>query len=330
MKNFLLFLFLSNFLVAQNTKVIELSQNIKDRKDQIKSLTLMDLRTDRDIGTITYHKKPVTLIFEADQAKSAFENWFLSDNKRPVGNKEIFLLLENLKIQNTSDGIPIVTLKISSFLKVKDHFYFINRYDNAQSFLQSSTPKTISDQISRTISDFIKDSYRNLPIGISIPETEISNYDHYLTKILPVFNTNPLKEGVYDDFKNFSAQKPIADYHVVKNKKQEIVRIENDENLKITNNDLYAFVDNGIAYKVTPVGFLEIFKDEKGLYLVTNKEELMPKTKGSLILGAAIIGGIAGATIGILIDSQSRKNRSDNGFYNVYLDSLTGDYRFEK
>lgn len=317
-------------MMAQKTKVIELSQNIKDRKGQIKSLTLTDLRTDQQIGTVTYHNKPVELIFEADNAKSAFENWFLKDNKKAEGSKQIYLLLENFKIQNSSEEIPIVTMKISSFMKVNDRFNFINRYDNAQSFLRSSTPKTISDQISRTLTDFIKETYSRLSMGISIPETEILNYDLYLTKILPVFNTNPLKEGVYDDFKSFTAQKPVTNYHVVKNKKQEIVRIENEEDLKVTNNDLYAFVDNGIAYKITPVGYLEIFKDEKGLYLITNKEELIPKTSGSLIVGAAVVGGIAGAAIAILIDSQSRKNRSDSGFYNVYLDSLTGEYRFEK
>ncbi|KIA90123.1 hypothetical protein [Kaistella jeonii] len=330
MKNLLLFIFLSNFIAAQNSKVIELTSNIKDRKNQVKSLTLIDIRTDRNIGTVIYHSKPVEMIFESDNAKSAFENWFSSHNKKTTGKKDINIILENLKIQNSDKGIPIFTMKISSFMKANGKFYFIDRYQNSQSFIQSSTPKTISDQISRTLADFIKETYGKLPISIGIPETELSNYDLYLSKTLPILNTNPLREGVYDDYESFRSQKPVVNYHVVKNKKQEIVRIKNNENLQVLNNDLYAFVDNGIPYKVTPVGYLEIFKDEKGLYLITNKEELIPKNNGTMIIGAGLVGGLAGVAISLMIDSQSRKNRSDSGFYNVYVDALTGDYVFEK
>ena len=275
MKHILLFVLLSNFFIAQNTKVIELTPNIKDRKDQTKSFTLIDIRAEQNIGSVIYHNDSVAFIFEGNSAKSAFENWFLSDNKKPSGNKEINILLESLIIQNSPEGIPVLTMKISSFMKVNDKFYFINRYYNAQSFFRNSTPKTISDQISRTIADFIKETYTKLPISIGIPEAEISNYDSYMAKTLPVLNTIPLKEGVYDDYKSFRDQKPIAAYHVVKNKKQEMVRIENAENVKVLNDDLFALVDNGIAYKITPMGYLEIFKDEKGLYLLTNKEEFL-------------------------------------------------------
>lgn len=330
MKNLLLFVLLSNFIVAQNSKIIELNSNIKDRKNQVKSFMLTDSRTDRNIGTVIYHGSPVEMIFESENAKTAFENWFLSDNKKTDGNKDINILLENLKIENSTQGFPVVTMKISSFMKANGKFYFIDRYQNSQSFLPSSTPKTISDQISRTFADFIKGTYTKLPISIGIPEAEVSNYEQYLSKTLPIFNTNPLKEGVYEDYKGFRSQKAVDNYHIVKNKKQEIVRVENNENLQVLNNDFYAFVDNGIAYKATPVGFLEIFKDEKGLYLITNKEELIPKNNGTMIIGAGLVGGLAGVAISLMIDSQSRKNRSDGGFYKVYLDALTGDYIFEK
>lgn len=326
----LLFLLSCLWFTAQKTKNIELNKNIKDKKGLTKSLTFIDHRADQFIGTINYHDEPVELKLESEDSKSLFEKWYSDDNKNAKGNAEISVILEELKVEYTAEGYPIAKTKIASFLKRNDKYYFVNRYENADAFLARSTPNTISDQIALNIANFIIESYTKTPIGIGIPDNEILNYESFLTDKIKIYQNNPLTEGVYADYKSFRDQIPMRDYHTVKNKKGEIVRIENENNLRVRDLDLFGFVENGIPYKVTPVGYLEIFKDEKGMYIVSNKSELIPQNTGGMTVGLMMGGGIAGVAIGLLIDSQSRKNRPDSGFYNVYLDSFTGDYSYEK
>lgn len=326
----LIFLLFCLWFTAQKTKNIELNKNIKDKKGHTKSLTFIDQRTDHFIGFINYHDEPVELKLAAEDSKSLFEKWYSDDNKNAKGSAEITVILEELKVEYTPEKYPIAKIKIASFLKRNDKYYFVNRYQNVDSFFARSTPNTISDQIAVNIADFIVESYTKTPIGIGIPENEILNYEMFLNDKIKIYQNNPLIEGVYGDYKSFRDQVPMADYHTVKNKKGEIVRMENKNNLRVRDLDLFGFVDQGIPYKITPVGYLEIFKDKKGMYIVSNKSELIPQNSGGMTVGLMMGGGIGAVAIGLLIDSQSRKNRPDSGFYNVYIDSFTGDYSYEK
>ena len=331
MKKTLLLLVFSVFLSAQNTQPIYLSQNIKDKKELTKSLTFIDHRLDKEIGTINSKKGPVEIKFDSDDVKYEVEKWFAGDNKNAKGNNDFVILLEELKIsENPEDKIPLLKTKISSFLKRNDKYYFVNRYENVDGFNPKSTPGSVSTKIAFNMANLIKDSYSKLPIGLPIPEEQLLNYESFLLKNLKVFNTNPLTEGVYESYKDFGDLKVKPGYHTAKNKKNEIVKIENENNLRVKDLDLFGFVEDGIPYKITPVGYLEIFRDEKGLYVVSNRAELFPQNSSGLTVGLMMGGGILGAAIGVAIDSQSRKNRADLGFYNVYIDSFTGDYVFEK
>ncbi len=331
MKKTLLFLVFSMFLSAQNTQRIYLSQNIKDKKELSKSLTFIDNRLDKEIGTIDTRKGPVEIKFDSDDVKSEVEKWFTDDNKKPKGNNDFVILLEELNIsENPEDKSPLLKTKISSFLKRNDTYYFVNRYENVDGFNPKAAPSAVSTKIAYNMADMVRESYTKLPIGLPIPEAELLNYETFLIKNLKVFNANPLPEGVYESYKDFLELKAKPGYHTAKNKKNEIVKIENEKNLRVKDLDYFGFVEDGIPYKITPVGYLEIFRDEKGLYVVSNRAELFPQNSSGLSVGLMMGGGILGAAIGVAIDSQSRKNRQDLGFYNVYLDSFTGNYVFEK
>lgn len=180
------------------------------------------------------------------------------------------------------------------------------------------------------MANLIKDTYTKFLIGLPIPEAELKYYESFLLKNLKVFNTNPLNEGIYEGYRDFRDQKIKLGYHTVKNKNNQIVKIENEQNSRVNDLNLFGFVEDGIPYKITPAGYLEIFRDEKGLYIISNRAELFPENTNSASIGLAIGGGIIGAVIGAVIDSQTRKNGKDLGFYNVYIDSLTGDYVFHK
>lgn len=331
MKSILLFLVFSICVSAQHTQIIDLNQNIKDKKGLTKSLSFIDHRTDKEIGSINSRKGSVEIKFATDDLKGEVANWFSSDNKNAKGNNDLVILLEELKMFETQeDKNPRLKTKVSSFIKRNDKYYFINRYENVDAFTQKPIPHTVSFKIADNIATLIRDSYTKIPISLPIYEAEIFNYESVLMKNLKVFNTIPLTEGVYENYKDFRDQNTKVGYHTVKNKKNEIVRIENEQNLRVADLDLFCFVDNGIAYKITPVGYLEIFRDEKGLYIISNKAELFPQNSSGATVGLMIGGGLAGVAIGMIIDSQTRKNRSDSDFYNIYIDSFTGDYVFEK
>ena len=101
---------------------------------------------------------------------------------------------------------------------------------------------------------------------------------------------------------------------------------------------MYCYVEQGKAYKLTPVGFDEMVKDRKGFYIHTSRVNLFYQAKTGGAFVGAIAGGFVGALIGGAIDSASSTNSGAmNGIgyrstleTDVYIDSLTGGYVFTK
>ncbi len=84
-------------MTAQKVEFIKLSQNIKYKFSRTKSLTLIDNRPDKNVGTLTYKGEPVEIKFTNENVKNYIESWFADDNKTR-GNNDIALLLEEIKI----------------------------------------------------------------------------------------------------------------------------------------------------------------------------------------------------------------------------------------
>lgn len=344
MKKILLFLFLSVLLSAQKVELIKLDQNIKDRRGLIKSLTLIDNRIDKTIGTITDKKETAEIKFADENLKSHFESWFLNDNKK-VGNTDIVIMLESLKIYDEQDAnkdYPYAKLKIkiSSFLKRNDKYYFISRYDNVIVCDPKDTShpqKYLTSVTSQIIASFIIESYSDTITGTYIPENEINNYSQYLNKNYTAFNDLQLKDGVYLNFKSFYNQEPNAEYSVGKNKKGETVKLFNN-GVQVSLSEMYCYVEGGKAYRLTPVGFDEMHKDDKGFYIYSSRANLFTESKNIAVLIGAGAGGAVGAVIGSIIDSAIDKNAGaiigigakTKQESNIYIDSLTGEYIFEK
>lgn len=338
------FLIITICISAQKTEFIKLDQSIKDRKSLTKSLTLIDNRTDKNIGKIDDKGELVTVRFEDEDIKSHVENWFLKDNKK-TGNTDIVVVLEELKVYNEQDQdkeypYAKTKIKVSSFLKRNNNYYFIYRFDNVivcNPKRVAHAPKYLAEQISEIMTDFIKVSYSNAVISYSIPENEIYNYNKYLSKNYKAFNNSELKEGVYTDFKSFYKQEPNADYSLRKNKKGKVVRLIHKD-LPTSLSEMFCYVEGAKVYRLTPVGFDEMKKDEKGFYIYSSRANLFAESKTGGVLVGAVAGGVVGAVIGAAIDSGSNRNSGAiNGIgfkssleANVYIDSLTGAYVFEK
>lgn len=345
MKKLFFFFLLSVLFSAQKTEIIQLKDNIKDKKGLTRSLTFIDSRADKNIGVIPDKDDSVELKFAGEDLKQLIENWFAGDNKT-AGNNDIVLMLEDLKVYEEQDAnrpFPYIKarIKLSSFIKRNERYYFIGRYDN----VIVSNPKTtthpsifLATQISNIITQFIKGSYYPYIVpGYFIPENEMNRYNEYLNKGYNAFNNTVLKDGVYTNFQNFRNQEPNLDYFVKKNKKGKVVKLI-EKDLETSLSDMYCYVENGKAYKLTPVGFDEIRKNNKGFFIFSSRTNLFAEAKTGGVFVGAIAGGFVGALIGAAIDSSSNANAGAmNGIgfkstlqTNVYLDSLTGAYVFDK
>lgn len=341
MKKIFFFFLLSVALSAQKTEIIELNQSIKDKKGLTKSLTLIDNRTDTTIGTISGKKETVEIKFDHKDLKNHFENWFSEDNTIK-GNNDITLILEELKVYNEQDpgqkeAFGKAKIKISSFLKRKDKYYFINRYENvivSDPKKIGNEPKFLAQQISTVFSECIKDSYSNVVSGMMIPENELGNYSAYLNKNYKAFNESQLVEGVYKNFKSFYDQKPEPDYYIVKNKKGKLVSVKYKD-FSVPLGEVFCYVDSGKAYRAIPSGFVEMTKGIKGFYIISSRAQLsVQKMTGGMMVGA-LAGGVVGALVGGALDPGTSHTATITGAKTgtsskVYLDSLTGAYVFEK
>ncbi|UCA58394.1 hypothetical protein KB553_15240 [Chryseobacterium rhizoplanae] len=338
MKKVFFFLMIAVSLSAQKTEVVELKQNIKDRKGNTKAITVIDNRADKEIGNIPFRKETFTLKFANDDLKSYIEDWFSKDNKAK-GNNDIVLMLEDLKAYNENPeektSMTKIKFKFSSFIKRNDKYYFLNRTQNVITS-DSNFPKYIASQISNVVTGIIKESYVSVPLRSAMSEEDLTNYEKYITGNSPLFGGTELKDGVYKDFRSFYEQKPEPNYVTDKNKKGRVTHIKDinaDVNNEIIGNEeVFGYIENGKAYRSTPAGYLEMIRDEKGFYVVATKAELFPANNGNGEMIGAMAGGMIGALIGAAIDSGSNrrgKNVDTSDIPNVYMDSLTGKYIFE-
>ena len=343
MRKILFFVLFSLLLSAQKVELIKLTQNIKDKRGMTKSLTLIDQRADKVVGKASRKNVEIEVKFADEDLKSQIVNWF-EENNKAKGNTDIVLILEELKVYDEQDPdqkniYGKAKIKISSFIKRNDRYYFLDRFDNiivSDPQRTSSVPGYLADIISDILSQFINLSYSSPVSGLVVPENEIGNYNEYLNKNYKAFNNSELKEGVYKSFKSFYNQEPENDYHIEKNKKGKVVRVKYKEEL-VPINEIFCYVKAGKPFLYTPIGFLEMEKDDKGFLIASSRAELVLKNHTEGMMIGAVAGGVVGALIGAAIDSGSNSNRNviyigfaSKTFCNVYLDSITGAYVFSK
>ncbi|MDQ0592227.1 hypothetical protein QFZ37_000596 [Chryseobacterium ginsenosidimutans] len=279
MKKIVLFLMFSASLSAQQVESIKLNQNIKDKFSRTKSLTLIDNRADKNIGTVTYKGETVQIKFSEEDLKNYIETWFAGDNKTR-GNNDITLLLEEIKIDDFKNtGLAKAKIKISSFINRNGKYYFINRYNGSIDFNSKITPnipKMVSSTIETVFSSLINDSYSHIAFSTPILESELNNYETIVSKNIKFLNAPELTNGVYKDFRSLSLLKLEPGYYVEKNKKGKVTGVKNSENLLLSAEYIFAYIEDGKIFRMTPIGFLEMQKDDKGYFVFSSRLELFP------------------------------------------------------
>ncbi len=328
MKKVLFFLLASISIVAQKTETIDLSKSIKDNKKTYKNFTVIDQRSSKDIGSVQFHKDMVNIVFE-NNAETDLKNWFFKYN--PVrGNDEMVLLLENVVISEDKKekfSVGKLAVRASTFIKKEDGYHFLHRIDTATTVSSRTTPymaQSLSKKLTLTFSDLLKKSFEAREWEFPLSETELSNYETLLRDKLEILKTDELKEGVYKDYYSFFTHNPEPGFTIDTNSKGIATKaVKGDEKKAIRN--FYAFVHNGVPFKVIPVGYLEIFRDSNKLFIEAKREELFPEdASGTAVIGASF--GLVGALVSVAIDSAVAKKRRGIPGSEVILDPLSGYY----
>ncbi|WP_137904560.1 hypothetical protein [Chryseobacterium sp. 2VB] len=329
MRNIFFFLLISVFASAQKIETIDLSKSIKDGKNSIKSLTVIDQRANQEIGIVMHHKDEVKVVFENNASKD-IQDWFYKYNPSR-GNNDMVFLLENLNISEDKKekySIGKLELKAGIFIKKEDGYHFMDRIDTVATVSSRTTPylaQSLARKVTLILTDLFKDSYKATPWELSISENEFPDYASVLKEKLSILKANELKEGVYKDYYSFFTHNPEPGFTLQANDKGIITKaVKGDEKSAIRH--FYAFVYKGIAYKNIPVGYTEIFKDHNGVFIEATKAELFPETVTTGVTIGAAAGGLIGGVIGAVIDVSLSGKRKNTAGPKVYLDPFTGNY----
>ncbi|WP_029295975.1 hypothetical protein [Chryseobacterium hispalense] len=329
----LILLIISTLCVAQKTETIDLSKSIKDRSNSVKTFTVIDQRVSKEIGSVMYHKDQVNIAFE-NSADKDLQDWFYKENKER-GNNDFVLLLENIEItedKKEKSSIGKLKLTASTFIKKEDGYHFVYRKDTAATVSSRVTPylaQSLSKKVTLILADLIKTSYQKTPWEYGLSESELKDYASLLKEKLEILKTESLKDGIYKSYYSFFTHNPEPGFVIETNKKGVVTTaVKGDKKISVMN--CYAFVYNGVPYKIIPVGYVEIFRDEEGLFIEVKKEELFPENSSGVVVIGGGVAGLIGTIVGTIavsaIDANAAKKRNAMAGTEVSLDPLTGHY----
>ncbi len=337
MKNLFIFLLISVNIFAQKTVTVPFRQNLKDKSKMAKSLTVHDIREDKNIGSIVYRKENYDIKLPDDDLTNILEKSFDEDNKTK-GNTEFLVVVKKIKVGQIPKGkshLSKIEFDIASFIKKEDKYYFIDRTKKT-AFVKpgpnEDIPKLVASKIGSKLSDFITDSFSHPVSKYNITNDQLPNYETAVVAQTKIFSNEKLVDGVYKDFIHFINQEPQKNYYVKKNKKGQITGVGDVDGYDVFKSKVYAFVDEGKPYLLTPLNFWEMQKDGNGYYLFASREAIDPEYKNNGAFVGMVAGGIVGGIVGGLIDASISKNKvnDQNNFYNIYIDCLTGELLYEK
>lgn len=325
-----LFVALSVAVSGQETYLIKLDYPIWENANLAKSLTVIDVRQDKDLGSITQRGVKTLFSLPEDLEAHFNERFERATKKKGKGTNEIVVLLEELKIYDEPAekfSYGRASLKLSSFLKKDNKYYFIDR--RIKNFRVNpretpNVPRNIYMYVSIEFMRLIEKSYLAEIVDVALNEDDLRDYETILKDKMPITNSENLKDGIYLDARSFATQNPKEGYELVKNSNGEVVRAIKGEE-RVNKSKIYAYTESGKTFLNTASGFMEINKDEKGYFIYTNRGYLFPATANN-IYGGGLIGALAS---NIEKNAKNKKMQKEER-YNIYIDPLTGELYFEK
>lgn len=333
MRKLLLFLICSVSLSAQKTEIIRLSKSVKDPKKMYGKFTVIDRRDVPEIGSLTFNKEKVPLAFENNASKDISDRLY-KDNPTDAKGEFVFQLEKLTVDEEITEKSTVAKLEIkgSTFVKRSDGYHFLNHIDTIAAVSSRNTPNrplSLAKKTDFILGSFIKNSFEKKPWQSALAENELTDYETVLPERAEIFKTEIPKDGVYRDYPSFAAQTPAPGFVMEFDKKGVATKaVKGEEKLRLY--EMYAFVQNGVPFKTIPVGYVEIMRDNEGLFIQVKKQELFPESGPGIIIMGGGIGGLIGSAVAniaiVAVDRSMAKKRQSIPGDTVSLDPLTGNY----
>ncbi|MFL9834005.1 hypothetical protein [Chryseobacterium terrae] len=326
--------FIAISLFSQAKEAIRFRGNIT-RFDDVtyKGFKVLDQREDKSIGVIPFgeNKEMKEVVFPTTPDND-FKVWFDKGNSLS-GKNELVLILKRLKLSTgETDGKKTqgkMDFSTQLFQKEGDKYKFLYKKDTVFSFQDKEVSELMVKNIPTIFSVFIKKAYTLEPIQNAVTFNDISDYETYTKSNYEAFKSEQLKDGIYLDFTSFFNQIPVlGGYTLEKNDKGEVtkaIKIENGKKEKIAAYKMFAYVENGKAYKKTMSGFIELNKNENGFYIIANRGHIFPAQYSSTYGMFGLIGAVAGT----IDQAAKQKKMKKEDKEEIYIDPLTGEYDFQ-
>lgn len=331
MLKYLFLLFLPVFVFSQKTQEILLMGTIKDKSNTTMSLSVIDLRESKELGTTGFKGKNVQFIFPKNDVEGFFNEWFSKFNKDPKGTNKMVLVLEKLQFENkpTEDGKNHFTadFRASTFLEKDGQYFFLSRVNNLYKPYQDypENPIGIALTVTQVFQSLLNQSYTKTPSTLALSKQSLSEYETLLVSNLAA-NKNPeLASGIYSAFESFFSQSPLVGYELIRNSNNEVTKAKKNEET-IPLHKIFAYVEGNKAYLNTAGGFLELEKDENGFFITSNEGTLNPAQMNSTYG----MFGLIGAGIGAIETSAKNKAARKAPTSKIYIDALSGKYVYGK
>ena len=338
----IILIFVSVISFAQAQEIIKARGNLSNPKGNIyKSLEVIDQREDKKIGEMPFgDAKEMKEIVFPTTVNDFLSQWY-TDSNHKGGKREMVLVLKRLK---TSIGETVgketegdVEFSAQTFLKEGDNYKFLYKKDTVYSFKSKNISDVIVKNIPVIFAMFMKKTYTMKPIENSVMIDALTDYESYVKTNSGAYKNAQLKDGIYLNHTSFMNQIPEpGNYVFEKNDKGTVLRAVKEENGKkdkISANEMFAYVENGKAYKKTYSGFLELNKNERGFYLISNRGYILPVQHSAVFVSVGganggMYGGVAVGLVGIF-ERGFRQNKARKGeTFAIYIDPLTGEYDF--
>ncbi len=337
----IIFIFLSAISFAQGPEVIKERGNLSNPKGNIyKSLEVIDQREDQKIGEMPFgDQKEMKEIVFPSSVSNFLSQWY-TDSNHKGGKHEMVLVLKRLK---TSMGETVgketeadIDFSAQTFLKQGENYRFLYKKDTVFSFKDKNISDAVVKNIPVIMAMFMKKTYTMKPCENEVTAEALSDYETYVKNNSEAYKNSQLRDGIYINHTSFLNQTPEPGYVPEKNEKGQVIKAikeENGKKDKISANEIFAYVENGKAYKKTYSGFLELNKNENGFYIVSNRGFILPARNSSVFVSVGgaqggMYGGIAVGLVGLFERSlRQNKNKKDE-MTEIYIDPLTGEYDF--
>lgn len=336
------FVFLSMISFAQNEEMIKERGNLSNPKGNIyKSLDVIDQREDKKIGEMPFgdNQKLKEIVFPGT-VNDFLSKWY-TDSNHKGGKKELVLVLKKFKtkIGETSGKETEADVEFSAqtFLKDGDRYSFLYKKDTVYSFKSKNISDVVLKNIPIVFAMFLKKTYMKKSSENSVPFDALADYEFYVKSKSEAYISTDYKDGIYLEHQSFLLQIPLQGKYIFeRNGKNEVTRAVKDENGKkdkISAHEMFVYIENGKIYKHTFSGFMEVLKNEKGFYLLSNRGYVLPVKSSGVFMGVApgaagIYGGAAVGLISVFERSSRQRKLKKEELTEIYIDPLTGEYDF--